>query len=66
MKTSVIINKIQIQKETDKTLYVLNFEKSTQICCKEEIGLYSYQDNVSHIYMYRVRTITKQSFEKFS
>jgi TPR repeat protein len=49
MKTSAIINKIQIQKVTDKTLYVLNFEENTQICCKEEIGLYSYQDNLSHV-----------------
>lgn len=49
MKTSAIISKIQVQKFINKTLYILNFGESTQICSKQEVGLYSYQDCVNCI-----------------
>lgn len=49
MKTSATINRIQINDVTGESVYVLDFEKSTQICCEGGLDLYSYQDDISHI-----------------
>lgn len=49
MKINTIINKIQIKKIADKTLCVLIFEDTIKVCCREEVGLCSYQGNVSQI-----------------
>lgn len=49
MKIKTVIKKVQLKKITDKTLYVLIFEDTIKVCCKEGVGLCSYQGNMSQI-----------------